>query len=121
MGKTTWSYEVETRAVIRALRKLGYDLDRVDYENGWGEVEGSEKITLKPSQVEKAVRAIGAVDASHLYVKTPAGQSLFFYLIAGNSPGELVADYQIPRVKAERKPLDDAMRTVSDKFYGQAR
>tara|TARA_B100001105_G_C22028279_1_gene288688 strand:+ start:162 stop:527 length:366 start_codon:yes stop_codon:yes gene_type:complete len=121
MGKTKWSYEVEARAVVRALRKLGYDLDRVDYDNGWGEVEGSEKITLKASQVEKAVKAIIAVDASHLYVKTPKGQSLFFYLVLGNGPGELVADWLIPRSLAERVDLDFELGALYEKFDGKAR
>ena len=155
MGKTKWSYEVETRAVIRALRKLGYALDRVDYNAGWGVEEGSEKVTLKPSQVEKAVKAIivceskpePAVKGCHLYVRYAhvmprirgkrfskrkrnsicawhhpnAGRSLFFYLVLGNSPGELVADYQVPRSLEHRKPLDDAMMAVYDKFRGKAR
>jgi hypothetical protein len=121
MRKTKWSYEIEARAVTRALRKLGYDLDRVDYENGWGEVEGSEKITLKASQVEKAVEAIIAVDASHLYVKSPKGQSLFFYLVLGNSPGELLADWLIPRSRSERVDLDFELGALYDKFNGQAR
>tara|TARA_R110002020_G_scaffold96030_3_gene230326 strand:+ start:349 stop:714 length:366 start_codon:yes stop_codon:yes gene_type:complete len=121
MKKPKWSYEIETRSVLKALRKLGYSLGRVDYENGWGEVEGVEKVTLKPSEVKKATEAIGAVDASHLYARTPKGQEIYVYLIAGNSPGELVADWLMPKDPQERGDLDEALTSVSKKYYGQAR
>ena len=121
MGNGKWSYEIETGAVIRALRKIGYKLLKVDYDNGYGRTEGVGLVTLKPTQVKKAISACSGVDSCHLFVGIPGWQPIWLHLIYGNSPGELVADWSIPLNSNQAKELDDAISRVQGRFYGKGR
>ena len=106
-------YKKEVGAFLRAFRKLGHELIKVDYDNGYGRSEGVNMIALKPTQVSKAVSAICEVDDSHLFMRTPLGQMIWVWFILGNGRGEAVADWSPPRDVNEAKALDKAWSEVS--------
>lgn len=96
-AKTTRYYK-EIKSLLRTLNKHGFDPVEVD--------DGEEYI-LTPTQLEAAV-VIANVDEARLYVKKRSTEKEFgLYIVLGNDPGELVADYHV----------DNDLDTATDEHY----
>jgi len=84
-AKTSRFYK-ETVSLLRTLNKHGFDPIEVD---------DGEELMLTPTPTEAAT-AICNVDEARLYVKKRStGKELGLYIVLGNDPGELVADYHV--------------------------
>lgn len=79
-------YVPEVRSLLRAMNAAGIFLRAID--NGGGNVPAA---SLKTSAAQLA--EITAADDCRLSVICPDGKGRGVYLVFGNSPGELVADY----------------------------
>lgn len=92
----------EVSDLLRSLVKAGFKL--VSGNNGENEFKFVNK--------GQFVRELTACDESWLRVESPEGKRLGLFLVLGNSPGELVADYHC-------HPLLDKVTTEHyDKWEG---
>ena len=90
--------EAAIRAIIRALRAAGWELDSVN--------DGEELIETRTES--DAIEAITAVDQANLYVvKTGRTGRVFFVL--GNDPKEVACDYTTN--------LSDAIEPLTDTWW----
>lgn len=100
-------YRPETNSLLSALITAGFAL--IAYDNG------DDKMPL-PANRDKAIEELMGADEAHLYVSHPSrpGKVLWLYLVYGNGPGELVADYVCAPA------LDAVCQAESDKWEGEA-
>jgi hypothetical protein len=76
----------ETKSLIKALTAAGFIIT--------GGNNGEERFDFG-TDLAKFLDNLLATDETRLYVESPKGKKLSLFLVLGNSPGELVADYSI--------------------------
>ena len=85
MSRIYNDWRPETRSLIKTLRAYGLEILRGN--------NGEESFPYTPGV--EFIDNLTACDEARLVVKTPGGRRISLYLILGNSPGELVADYTV--------------------------
>lgn len=95
----------ETKDLLTALITAGFALRSGD--NG----EEKFKFLGEKNDLDKFVADCIACDEARVYVSDPNGKKLWLYLVLGNEPGVIVADYSLP---AEGVDLIDP---VTEKHY----
>ncbi len=91
-------WEPEVRSLLATLERHNLTVLYVDNGDEEGPLQRAD--TTLAAFVAEAT----ACDETRLFVRTPEGKTLGLYLVFGNSPGELVADYHV-------HPLIDAAAT----------
>lgn len=82
------NWKPEVRSLIKSLTDAGCVIVHGD--------NGEDRFNLKPGKMAEFVNELTACDEAHLYVRTPGRETLAaVYLVFGNSPGELPADYTV--------------------------
>lgn len=76
---------------------------------------GEEKFKFNEGDLGDFIGNLIACDESRLFVKSPEGRKRWLFLVFGNSPGELVADYL--SYTTEREP--DQLAIVIDGHYNE--
>jgi hypothetical protein len=79
------NWKPEVNSLLRALEAAGCTLLTAN--------NGEDRINLEDTSRENFVSELIACDESQLTVHCPDGKARTLYLVLGNSPGELVADY----------------------------
>lgn len=85
--KTINNWKPESKSLLKSLQKRNITLLSVD--------NGETETNFAETTPAKFVNEMMACDEAHLYVQTPDGKKHVLYLVYGNDPGELVADYSI--------------------------
>jgi len=85
---STRNYKPEVTCLLFRLATAGISL--VSASNG-----GDADEDFYPEHPEKFVEELTATDEARLLVRMPDGRLLGLYLVYGNEPGELVADYHV--------------------------
>lgn len=100
-------WEPEVLSLLKTLQTAGFVLESSD--NGEDRYEHPDGAPLG-----KLIEELTACDEARLYVTHPEapGKTLWFYLVLGNSPGELVADYSCPA-----GPLEAILEKVTSGHY----
>jgi len=98
-----WAPEVKD--LLTALTAAGFTLRKGD--------NGEDKFNFEEGKLDSFIENLIACDESRLYVTDPSGNKRWLYLVLGNSPGELVADYSCP---ADDKATDH-IDPVTDAHY----
>lgn len=78
-------WKPEVRSLLRTMTTAGLTLDHCD--------NGENKTSFANVNLAGFVDELIACDECSLFVRNPDGKRLWVYLVFGNSPGELVADY----------------------------
>lgn len=107
--RTINDWKPETKDLLDALTAAGFAL--VWCSNG------GDKIKFNGNLDEFMEELLGADDA-HLGVELN-GKRHWLYLVYGNSPGELVCDYGVPKNPASAALLDSITQAHSDKWEGR--
>jgi len=76
--------------------------------------DGGSRIPV--DKKSEAVDAVDSVDDSHLYVTDPNGFDRWIYIVLGNDPEELVADYSCRREYDDSEDKVDPLDAVLDEF-----
>lgn len=84
LNMKTNPYLAEVTDLLAMLTAAGFTLHGVD--------DGGECIETYAT-LEATADAICGVDEAHLYVRTPEGKGRCLFIVLGNSPGELVNDW----------------------------
>jgi hypothetical protein len=103
--KTINDWRPESKSLLKTLQKHNVTILSVN--------NGDEDTNYADTTLGKFVDEMTACDEAHLYVQTPDGKKHVLYLVYGNSPGELVADYSIA------PELDAATEEHYDKWEGR--
>jgi hypothetical protein len=86
-------WKPETHGLIQTLLKHGLTVVSVD--------NGENETNFNEVSLDTFVEETMACDEAHLYVRTPENKSKTLFLVYGNEPGELVADYSVcPEIDA---------------------
>jgi hypothetical protein len=88
-------YRPEIRSLLTTLKKHGFVPHIVN--------NGEEIVRRDNVSLSEFVEEIVAVDEAHLYVKNKDNKKFFIYIVLGNEPGEIAADY------SAHDPLDNAI------------
>lgn len=91
-------YAAEVDRLLAKLEKHGFTP---------ADVDDTEELVKTPTW-EAVKEAILAVDECRVWVKTMEGKEVCLFIVLGNSPGELVADYTVNTV------LDKVLRELYD-------
>jgi hypothetical protein len=94
-------WKPETKSLIERLVAAGCAI--LAGNNG-----GDEEFAFT-GDLDAFIEELIACDEGHLYVSTPTAKRRWLWLILGNSPGEIVSDYQ----------CDDALDAVTDAHYAE--
>lgn len=90
----------ETASLIETLKRHGFEVVKGD--------NGEEQFNFD-GDMDKFIKNLIACDEARLYVKCPqTGKTRWLYIVLGNSPGEMVSDYSIPRELTSPDLLDAA-------------
>lgn len=103
-------FRSEIRSLFHRLARAGFRIVAVD--NGGGNV---------PFENEKqALDEADACDEAHVYFVGPNGKQRWAFLVLGNSHGELVSDYGVPRnpVEGETDEFEAAIHAHSEAWEG---
>ena len=93
MNRIINDWKPETQGLIQTLFKHGLTIESVD--------NGEEETNFNEVSLDTFIEETMACDEAHLYVRTPDDKSKVLYLVYGNNPGELVADYSVcPEIDA---------------------
>jgi hypothetical protein len=85
-------WKPETKSLLEILQKHGLTIAHLN--NGCDEDIDFDSVSL-----EEFIDECYACEESRLYVTNNEGKLLGLYLVYGNDPGELVADYHVdPRI-----------------------
>jgi phosphosulfolactate phosphohydrolase-like enzyme len=103
MVKTYNDYKPETTDLVESLLKAGFTIRKVS--------DGEEVMPFL--DVRQVVATVNSVDESHLYVSDPLGNKATLFIVLGNSPGELVADY------SQNEALESVIHDVSKRWEGK--
>lgn len=106
----------ETTSFLVALQAAGFVL--VGCDNG----EEEHAHTYTPSEpLDPLIAELTACDEAQLFVTHPDEKNkLWFYLVYGNSPGELVSDYSIPSNGQLEQLLEALVASHGEKWEGRA-
>lgn len=74
----------ETKSLLNDLVAAGCEIVKGN--------NGEEQFKFD-GNLETFIENLTACDEAHVYLKTPAGKVRWIYLVYGNCPGELPADY----------------------------
>lgn len=106
----------ETRSLLMSLQKQGFILYSCDNgENTYDHLAGAP--------LDKLIAELTACDEAVLYVKHPDTKlkSIYFIrLVYGNSPGELVSDYEIPTAAGVAEKMEAAMASHAEMWESKA-
>lgn len=99
------NWKPEVTSLIATLKRHGFEIMKGD--------NGEETFLLTSRRgggMKKFIENLIACDEAYLSVKCPKSRmTRWLYLVLGNSPGELVADYSVPSFGVEVDPLDVAI------------
>lgn len=95
----------ETKSLLKGLTDAGFTL--VSGDNG-------EDRFKFDGDLKKFIDNLTACDESHLYVKSPKGQTLWLYLVLGNEPGVIAADYSMGKIEGV-----DELEAVTQAHYNK--
>jgi len=87
MTHTINDWKPETQSLLQTLLNHGLTIESVD--------NGEEETNFNEVSLDTFIEETMACDEAHLYVRTPDDKSKVLYLVYGNNPGELVADYSM--------------------------
>ena len=110
MNRIINDWKPETLSLIQTLIKHGYSIESVD--------NGEEETDFNEVSLDTFVEQMMACDEAHLHIRTPEDRSGILYLVYGNSPGELVADYHVMDYLGRDK-LDAATDEHSKNWEGK--
>ena len=82
---TTYNWKAPVRSLLRTCKKHGLTPVSVDNGDGW----------VETATTAQAVAEIVATDESHVRLTHTDGSRVTAYIVLGNEPAELVADYTI--------------------------
>ena len=102
------NYKPETHALLRALIAAGMTIVRGD--NG--------ENTFEFQTENDFIGQLTATDESKFTVRLPNGKTATFFLVFGNSPGELVCDMGAADA-ATLETVEDIAFKVSDEWAGK--
>lgn len=104
-------WKPETRSLLRSLQEAGFKINLTD--------NGEERMKVTEATTEdKIIEELTACDESHLYIEKDGSRTALF-LVYGNSPGELVCDYGIPKDETVAALLDKVTRDHNEKWEGR--
>ncbi len=98
-------YSPEVRSLLNTLKKHGFEPHIVN--------NGEEIIRRDNVSFSEFVAEITATDEAHLYVKNKDNKNFFIYIVLGNDPGEIAADY------SDYDPLDNAISEHYDRWVNR--
>jgi hypothetical protein len=101
MSKYINDWTPETRSLLESLQKHGLQICSVD--------NGEYRMDFDQRDIELFLESCTACDEAWLTVRAPENKNKVIYLVFGNSPGELVSDYNVC-------PLIDA---ATDEHYNK--
>lgn len=99
--KVVNDWEPVIRDLLKTVTDAGFVLKYVD--NGDGKEIAED--------IDTATKLINATDESHVFIQWPDGKVRYLWVVLGNEPYEMVADYSMPNW-----PATDLMDPVLDVF-----
>lgn len=100
-------WKPETKSLIKSLTKAGFTVTGGD--NGEDRFKNDDKF----------LENLLACDEGHIYLTCPKGSKTVLFIVLGNSPGELVCDYGIPRDEDDAELLDTVTAAHYSKWEGR--
>lgn len=102
----------ETRSLISALQEAGFVIKGGN--NGENQFVYDDRLPMN-----EFLKDLLACDEAWMDITTPSGKDTYLFLVLGNSPGEMVSDYGVPRDKADAELLDKVTSAHYDKWNGR--